>query len=121
MKKLAADDPLDVPVIADKAVLCMALLRLTRGNQKGVGPNRDDWPYFAKVATLRSTNQPIPKELTFMTRHRVRKYRRQLMDSNMAYNVFGDEPLTDMVSRFAEVTLNVELAASNKEQSYGDW
>lgn len=67
---------------ADKAIIVMELLRCNkRGNETGVGPNRDDKPIFKQIVEKWDRGESVDSQLLFMARHRVQKYRRQIMGS----------------------------------------
>jgi hypothetical protein len=119
---LVAKYTLDRPLIADKAVVCMALLRLDRMGQRGVGPNRDDAPIFAKVAADLATGNDA-KQRRWQARHRVRKYHRQLNRCEYAPMVFSNEPINTILGAYSARLFEVETEhhESQQQENYGGW
>lgn len=69
-------------VVADKAIVALHLLRLSRqAGQKGVGPNRDDLPLFQELVDKWANGTGGHKETVLRARARVVKYGRQLLAS----------------------------------------
>ena len=112
----------------DKSIIAMGLLLLQKKTgDKKIGPNRDDLPVFLGLLGRMMRKDPMPKDLLFMARHRVKKYHRQLSKSSYWNNIndasFSRNMMLEQYSRQTQIlSAEKELAEFiNEGSSYGHW
>ena len=114
--------------VLDKAIIAIALQLLRKKpTDVKIGPNRDDLPVFLGLLGRLTRKDPVPKDLVFQARHRIKKYHRKLSKSPYWNNIndanFTHNMMLEQYSHQTQILLaEKELAEYiNEGSSYGHW